>query len=85
MDFNFESVRNEQLNKLEKRMKSLVKSYLNDYLTAMGVINSQFANDNFIEWKKLIEDRMNDEASMTVAKWTISLQSVEDTLRKFLQ
>lgn len=80
MDYDFSKLCADQLDKLEKRLVSLKKSFVKDYMVALQVINNHEANKCMGEIKQKIEDLINDEIKKSTIFWTECMNKTQREL-----
>jgi len=84
MDYDFSVLCQDQLEKLNKRLSSLNKSFVKEYKLALNVINNAQANDHRTEIFTEIEDLLRDQVGKTEVLYTETLNKVQRVLRKHL-
>lgn len=84
MDYDFSGLCADQIEKLGKRLVSLNKSFVNDYILALGVINSPDANDNRLTILQEIEDHLRDQVAKSEILYTETLNKVQRVLMAHL-
>lgn len=84
MDYNFSGLCSDQIEKLEKRLLSLRKVFIKEYVVALNVINNPVANDNRGAIKIEIEDLLNDTANKTSIFYTECMNKIQRVLMRHL-
>jgi len=80
MDYDFSGLCGDQLEKLEKRLASLKKNFIKDYVVALNVINNSTANDRRGAIKTEIDDLFNDTANKAAIFYTECMNKVQRVL-----
>lgn len=85
MEYDFSGLCSDQLDKLQKRLVSLNKSYVKEYKIALNVINNpkehEYRSQTIIE----IEDLMRDVQNKCEIFYTEILNKIQKTLLKHLK
>lgn len=84
MEHDFSIMCNDQIEKLEKRLTSLKKSFLKEYDLALNVINNTQANENRGTIKIELEDLLNDTAKKASIFYTECMNKIQRVLGKHL-
>lgn len=84
MDYDFSGLCADQIEKLGKRLESLKKAFIKEYVVALNVINNATANDKRGEIKTEIDDLFNDTANKASIFYTECMNKVQRVLTKNL-
>lgn len=84
MDYDFSGLCADQLERLEKRLESLKKSFFKEYKVALNVINNPKANENRNEIMYDIETVFNNALEVTRSTYTVSMNKVIAVLKRDL-
>lgn len=84
MDYDFSVLCQDQLEKLNKRLSSLHKSFVKEYKMALNVINHAKTNENRSEILVEIEDVLRDQLGKSEIFYTETLNKVQRALGKHL-
>lgn len=84
MDYDFSVLCQDQLEKLNKRLSSLHKSFVKEYKMALNVINHSKTNENRSEILVEIEDALRDQLGKSEIFYTETLNKVQRALGKHL-
>lgn len=84
MDYDFSGLCADQLEKLEKRLTSLNKSFIKEYKLALNVINNSQTNENRNEIVTEVEDHLRDVVNKSQIFYTEALNKVQRALGKYL-
>lgn len=85
MNYDFSKLCANQLEMLEKRLKSLKKKSLSEYETALSVINNYNANQKSVEIEQEIDDLLNDTINRTNAIYTECLNKIQRVIGSHIQ
>lgn len=77
MEYDFSGLCADQIDTLEKRLISLKKSFIKDYVVSLNVINNKNANDNRSVIKTDIDDLFNDVLNKTSIIYTECMNKVQ--------
>lgn len=80
MDYDFSGLCADQIEKLDKRLASLKKSFIKEYVVALNVINNKNANDCRGTIKTEIDDLFNDVANKASIFYTECMNKVQRVL-----
>lgn len=80
MDIDFSGLCADQIDKLDKRLVSLKKAFIKEYVVALNVINNANANENKGAIKIEIEDLLNDTAKKASIFYTECMNKVQRVL-----
>ncbi len=84
MDYDFSSLCADQIEKLDKRLKSLNKACLKEYKVALNVINNPKENEHRGETVASVEDLLNDVANKCQIFYTENMNKIQRELAKHL-
>lgn len=84
MDYDFSGLCADQLERLEKRLESLKKSFFKEYKVALNVINNTKANENRNEIMYDVESVFNNALEITRSTYTTSMNKVIAVLKRDL-
>jgi len=84
MDYDFSFLFSDELEKLEKRLNSLKKSFIKDYVIALNVINNANQNNHRDEMKTQIDILLSDCAKQTSISYKQTFNKVQEILKKHL-
>lgn len=84
MDYDFTCMCADQLERLEKRLESLKKSFIKEYKIALNVINNPIANEKRSEIMFDVETIFKDTASATKSIYAASMNKVMGVLKRDL-
>ena len=80
MDYDFSGLCADQVEKLDKRLTSLKKAFIKEYMVALNVINNSRANDNRDAIKIELDDLFNDTANKASIFYTECMNKVKRIL-----
>lgn len=80
MDYDFSGLCADQVEKLEKRLQSLKKSFIKEYMIGLNIINNTNANENRGTIKTQIDDLFNDVANKAAIFYTECMNKVQRVL-----
>jgi hypothetical protein len=80
MDYDFSGLCADQIEKLDKRLASLKKAFIKEYVVALNVINNKNANDNRGAMKTEIDDLFNDVGNKASIFYTECMNKVQRVL-----
>lgn len=84
MDFDFSGLCADQLEKLNKRLTSINKSFIKEYKLALNVINNSETNAHQPEILLQIEDLLRDQVNKCAIFYTETFNKVQRELSKYL-
>jgi hypothetical protein len=84
MDFDFSGLCGDQLEKLNKRLISLNKSFVKEYKLALNVINNAKQNERRNEILTEIEDLLRDQIGKSEIFYNETLNKIQRVLSKHL-
>ncbi len=82
MEYDFSGLCADQIDKLEKRLSSLKKLFMKEYIIALNVINNRNANDNRNIIKTEIDDLFNDVANKSSIFYTECMNKIQRILNE---
>lgn len=82
MDYDFSGLCADQVERLDKRLESLKKSFVKDYAFALNIINNPIANDKRSEIRVQVEDILNDVAKKASIFYVEAMNKVQRVLRE---
>lgn len=85
MNYDFASLCLYQLEKLNKRLNSINKSFVKEYETALMVINNAEANEHHTEIFIQIEDLLRDQINKVSILYNETFNKVQRELTKHLK
>jgi len=85
MDYDFSGLCADQIEKIEKRLISLKKTFIKEYAVALNVINNKNANENRGDIKTKIDDLFNDTANKAQIFYTECMNKVKKVLTENLK
>lgn len=80
MDYDFSGLCADQVEKLEKRLDSLKKSFIKEYMVAINVINNPIANEKKGAIGIEIDDLFNDTKNKASIFYTECMNKVKKVL-----
>jgi hypothetical protein len=80
MEYDFSGLCADQIEKIDKRLESLRKSFIKEYMIALNIINCSKANDNREEIKVQINDILFDTANKSFIFYTECMNKVQKLL-----
>lgn len=80
MDYDFSQLCADQIEKLVKRLESLKKSYLKEYMVALRVVNHANVNDNIETISVQVDDLFRDEIRKSNILWIECMNKVQRLL-----
>jgi hypothetical protein len=84
MDYDFSFICSDQLEKLDKRLYALKKTFIKEYIIALNVINNPDQNDHRNELKQEIDILLSDCAQKCSISFKQTFNKIQDVLRKYL-
>jgi hypothetical protein len=84
MDYDFSGLCSDQLEKLQKCLISLNKSFVKEYKIALNVINNAIEHEHRSETIIEIEDLLRDVSGKCETFYTESLNKIQRVLGKHL-
>lgn len=84
MDYDFSVLCQDQLEKLNKRLSSLHKSFVKEYKMALNIINNPVANEHRGETIVGVEDLLRDVVGKCEIFYTESMNKIQRELAKHL-
>jgi hypothetical protein len=84
MDINFSAMQCDQIEKLDKRLESLKKSFIKEYVTVLNAINDETEIEHRSETKIEIDDILNDTANKASIVYRQGMIAVQKVLTKYL-
>lgn len=84
MDYDFSGLCCDQLAKVQKRLKSLSKTFVKEYEVALNVLNREREYEHRGETVVAIEDILNDVANKTAIFYTEAFNKAQRELTKYL-
>ncbi len=80
MNYDFSGLCADQIEKLEKRLKSLNKSFTKEYVMALVVINHEKTNQNMPEIMVEVNDILNDVSNKCAIFYTEAMNKIQRSL-----
>ena len=84
MDINFNIMCHDHLTKIEKRLISLRKSFINEYINTMRVINNDNTCENMSEIKQDLEQTLTLAIQKSSHLFIEAFEKVQETIGKHL-
>ena len=85
MDYDFSGLCADQIDKLDKRLVSLKKEFMKEYVTALYIINDVPTNENMEQIKIEIDDLFNNSANRSSIMYTECMNKVKRALTNYMQ
>lgn len=85
MDYDFSGLCADQLFKLEKRLASLHKSFVKEYIIGLNVINNAYANEHRAETLVQVEDLLRDLTKKCSIFYVENFNKIQRELTKHLK
>lgn len=85
MEYDFSGLCADQLEKLEKRLLSLKKAFIKEYIIALHVINNKNANDKEEELKVKISDLLTDTANKSSIFYKECMNKVQRSIKEIIK
>jgi hypothetical protein len=84
MDYDFASLAVDQIDKIQKRLKSLNKSFIKEYKVALNVINNAVEREHRTDTIMEIEDILNAVAIKCEVVYRDALAKSHNVLERYL-
>lgn len=84
MDYDFSVLCNDQIEVLGKRLQSLHKKFITQYIDVLNVLNRPIEMENRKETKVVIEDMLNDTCMKAEIIYVECLNKIQRELKKHL-
>jgi uncharacterized protein YktB (UPF0637 family) len=78
--YNFSGLSGDQLDKFEKRLASIKKAFMKEYLIALHVIDDKKMNDEQQDIKQRLDDMFNDANKKCLNSYKGLMNNVDDFL-----
>lgn len=84
MDYNFSGLCGDQMEKLGKRLESLSKAFIKEYVVALNVINNERAIENKAEIVITLENVLHDKVEETKIGFARCLNEIQGHLHSWV-
>jgi uncharacterized protein YejL (UPF0352 family) len=84
MDYDFSTLCADQIEKLQKKLISINKSFMYEYKLSLNVINNRIANDHRGEIANEVEDLLSDQVTKCCVQYMETLRKVQSALARHL-
>lgn len=85
MDYDFSGLCADQIEKIDKRLASLKKAFVKEYVIALNVINNSNANEHHEEIKVRIADILNDTANKASIFYKECMNKIQGNIAEFIR
>lgn len=84
MDYDFSGLCGDQLDKLQRRLESLSKAFMKEYVLALNVINNNNVMEHKAEIFIAIENVLHDQAEEAAIRYSRTLNVVQGIMKEWI-